>query len=69
MQIDSVFIFPTLEHDIKEIEYFADHIVDLDIENYFYIKCIKIDVNILIKNFIQRKTCHELIKVLVQKKS
>lgn len=62
-KIDNVFIFPSMECD-SDLDYFADHKVIDDHDGYFSIKCIKINVEDLIKNFIDRKTNFSLLNLI-----
>lgn len=62
-KIDNIFIFPSLEND-SALDYFADHTVADDKEGYFSIKCIKINIEDLIKNFIDRKTNISLLNLI-----
>lgn len=61
--IDNIFLFPKLDNDV-DLEHFAIHTVIDDPNNYFTVKCIKIDVKILIKNYLSRKTHIDFINLL-----
>lgn len=64
-EINSVFIFPILSNEVSTAcAYFADHIVENDMEDHFLIRCIKVDVNKLVDNFIAGKLNQELLDCL-----
>lgn len=61
--IENIFIFP---NDKDNIEYFANHSLEGDDKNLFFIKCFKVNVNNLITNFIKRKNYDELTDMLLK---
>lgn len=65
-KIESVFIFPKTDAYDKNIKslYFADHLVENDLNNIFKIKCIFIDIENLIDNYIAGKPCEEIMEAI-----
>lgn len=60
-KICSVFIFPSED---KGVDFFSEHLVDNDENRYFSIKCLKININELIDNFLTKDLHYDLLKLL-----